>query len=335
MHLAKRYAPKAAIFANGSLHNVEQAVAALDDGADIITIGRGALANPDLTKRLSERRTSCSSSSLRRLIACLPTARPRSISGRTFHMRRSFIGDMARHDIEASAASLRRPLLVMHAPLDAVVGIDHASRLFLAAKHPKSFISPDQADHLLTRCEDADCAAEMIAAWASRYLPPIIADLPQVEAVAGVSAVETRNGLLQLEIRSGKHRLIADEPTSVGGLGSGLSPYEFVSARLAACTAMTMRLYAERKGLPLDRAHVVVEHEKQPGMTPPDCFNRTITLDGPLDEEQRQKLLSIADRCPVDRTLVRGSDVVTHLAARRPEAQTASMDADTSLGTSE
>jgi pimeloyl-ACP methyl ester carboxylesterase len=153
------------------------------------------------------------------------------LGARAFHMRRSFIEDMARHDIEASAASLRRPLLVMHAPLDAVVGIDHASRLFLAAKHPKSFISLDRADHLITRREDADYAAEMIAAWASRYLPPIIADLPQVEAAEGVSAVETRKGLLQLEIRSGKHRLIADEPTSVGGLGSGLSPYELRGAR--------------------------------------------------------------------------------------------------------
>jgi uncharacterized OsmC-like protein/pimeloyl-ACP methyl ester carboxylesterase len=242
------------------------------------------------------------------------------LGARPFHIRRSFIDDIARHNIEESVASLRRPLLVMHAPLDAVVGIDHASRLFLAASHPKSFISLDRADHLLTRREDADYAAEMIATWASRYLPPIIADLPQVEPAEGVSAVETGNGLLQLEIRSGKHRLIADEPASVGGLGSGLSPYELISAGLAACTAMTMRLYAERKGIPLARAHVVVEHEKQPGGTPPDRFNRTITLDGPLDEEQRQKLLSIADRCPVDLTLVRGSDVQTLLAGGAADA---------------
>jgi putative redox protein len=256
------------------------------------------------------------------------------LGGRPFHVGRSFIEDLAGHDIEASAASLHRPLLVMHAPIDAVVGIDHASRLFLAAKHPKSFISLDRADHLLTRREDADYAAAMIAAWASRYLPPIIADLPQVEAAKGVSAVETRSGLLQPEIRSGEHRLIADEPISVGGLDSGLSPYELLSAGLAACTAMTMRLYAERKGLPLHRAHVIVEHEKQPGTTPPDRFSRTITLDGPLNGEQRQRLLSIADRCPVDLTLVRGSDVVTQLAARRTEKETASMDVHTSMETS-
>jgi putative redox protein len=233
--------------------------------------------------------------------------------GRPFHMRRSFVDDMAGHDIEASAASLRRPLLVMHAPRDAVVGIDHASRLFLAAKHPKSFISLDEADHLLSRREDADYAAAMIAAWASRYLPPAIPALPQVDPDRGGSAAETGAGPLQLEIRSGKHRLIADEPASVGGMDSGMSPYEFVSAGLAACTAMTLRLYAKRKGIPLDRAHVAVKHEKRHGDMPPDLFNRTITLYGPLDHEQRQKLLSIADRCPVDLTLVRGSDVQTQL----------------------
>lgn len=233
---------------------------------------------------------------------------------RPFRMRRAFVDDMVRHDIEAILASLGRPLLVMHAPLDAVVGIDHASRLFQAAKHPKSFISLDGADHLLTHREDADYAAEMIAAWASRYLPQIVADLPQVQPAEGISAVETKNGLFQVQISSGKHRLLADEPASVGGLGSGLSPYELVSAGLAACTLMTMRLYAERKGFPLHRAHVVVKHGKQPDMTPSDRFSRTITLDGPLDEEQRQKLLSIAERCPVDLTLVRGSDVQTRLA---------------------
>lgn len=155
----------------------------------------------------------------------------------------------------------------------------------------------------------------MIAAWASRYLPPITADVPHVER-EGVSAVETKKGLLQIEIRTGRHRLIADEPASVEGLGSGLSLYELVSAVLAACMLMTVRLYAERKGLPLDRAHVVVEHEKQAGATPPDRFNRTTTLDGPLDEEQRQKLLSIAERCAVDLTLVRGASLTGVRCAR-------------------
>jgi putative redox protein len=154
----------------------------------------------------------------------------------------------------------------------------------------------------------------MIAAWATRYLPPLVADLPQMEGARGVSASETRAAKLQVEIESGSHRLLADEPVSVGGLGSGMSPYELVAAGLAACTVMTMRLYADRNGFPLERAHAVVEHRKMPGMEPADRFTRTITLDGPLDESQREKILAIGDRCPVDLTLTRGSDVYTRLA---------------------
>jgi putative redox protein len=236
------------------------------------------------------------------------------IAGRRFTIRRSFLDDIGQHDIETRVAALRRAFLVLHGPTDSVVGIEHASRLFLAARHPKSFVSLDQADHLLTRAEDANYAAGMIAAWAGRYLPPLVADLPQMEAAHGVSASETRAGKLQVEIRSGEHRLLADEPASVGGLGSGLSPYELVAAGLAACTVMTMRLYANRKGLPLERAHAVVEHRKVPGMEPADCFTRTITLDGPLDENQREAILAIGERCPVDLSLMRGSDVQTRLA---------------------
>jgi putative redox protein len=204
-------------------------------------------------------------------------------------------------------------LLVLHAPLDTIVGIEHASRIFLAARHPKSFVSLDRADHLLTEVDDANYAATMIAAWASRYLPPLIADVPQIETAQGVAASETGAGKLQVEIHSGEHRLLADEPASVGGLGSGLSPYELVSAGLAACTVMTMRLYANRMGFPLERAHAVVEHMKSNGMEPADQFLRTITLDGPLDDHQREKILAIGDRCPVDLTLMRGSDIQTRL----------------------
>lgn len=237
-----------------------------------------------------------------------------NIAGRPFSIRRSLLADFKEHDIEAHVASLRRPLLVLHAPLDSVVGIEHASRLFLAARHPKSFVSLDQADHLLTKVDDANYAASIISAWASRYLPPLVADLPQMEVAQGVSASETGAGKLQVEIRSGDHQFFADEPVSVGGLGSGLSPYELVAAGLAACTVMTMRLYANLKEFPLKRAHVVVGHLKMPSMEPADRFTRTITLDGPLDDMQREKILAIGDRCPVDLTLMRGSDVQTRLA---------------------
>lgn len=237
------------------------------------------------------------------------------IAGRPFHIRRSFIDAIEKIDIEKSIASLRRPMLIMHSPLDQVVGIDHASRIFVASSHPKSFISLDKADHFLTDTSDANYAAAMVAAWATRFLPTLSVDLPQVEVANGVIATETLAGKFQLAVRSGDHTLLADEPASVGGLGSGLSPYELVSAGLAACTVMTMRLYANRKGFPLERASTTVEHKKVAGMMPSDRFTRTIVLDGPLDEDQRAKILEIADRCPVDLTLVRGSDVQTELSS--------------------
>lgn len=235
------------------------------------------------------------------------------IAGRPFLIRRSFIDAVEEVDVEKAVAALRRPLLVLHSPIDQVVGIEHASRIFVAARHPKSFVSLDAADHLLADAVDANFAAAMVATWANRYLPPLVADLPQVEAADGVEAIETLAGKFQLRVRSGRHTIFSDEPASVGGLGSGLSPYELVSAGLAACTVMTMRLYANRKGFPLERASTRVEHKKVADMVPPDRFTRTIVLEGPLDEEQRARILEIADRCPVDLTLIRGSDVQTDL----------------------
>jgi len=236
------------------------------------------------------------------------------LAGRPFVVTRRFIEETGTHNVEANAAALRRPLLVMHAPRDEVVGIEHASRIFLAAKHPKSFISLDTADHLLARTDDANYAAQLIGAWVTRYLPALIEEIPQAAKAEGVTATETGSGTLQVAIERGEHKIIADEPVSVGGLGSGMSPYELVSAGLAACTVMTMRLYANRKALPLEQARVTVDHSKVAGMMPADRFTRTIALDGPLDAAQRASLLAIAERCPVDLTLVRGSDVQTRLA---------------------
>ena len=247
------------------------------------------------------------------------------IAGRSFLIRSSFLEAVKAIDIETAIAALRRPVLVMHSPLDQVVGIDHASRIFVASWHPKSFISLDTADHLLTDVADANYAAAMVAVWASRYLPPLAADLPQVENAKGVVATETLGGTFQLEVCSGEHSFFADEPVSVGGLGTGLSPYELVSAGLAACTVMTMRLYANRKGFPLERASTSVEHEKVPDMMPPDRFTRTIVLDGPLSEDQRARILAIADRCPVDLSLIRGSDVQTELVSNSQAAHSAEL----------
>lgn len=245
------------------------------------------------------------------------------IAGRPFLIRRGFLEAVEGIDVEKAIASLRRPVLVMHSPLDQVVGIDHASRIFVASRHPKSFISLDNADHLLTDVADANYAAAMVAVWASRFLPPLSADLPQVEVAEGVVSTETLAGTFQLKVRSGEHTLFADEPASVGGLGTGLSPYELVSAGLAACTVMTMRLYANRKGFPLERASTTVQHEKVPDMMPPDRFTRTIVLDGPLSDDQRARILAIADRCPVDLSLIRGSDVQTELLSASQAADPA------------
>ncbi|MGH6978978.1 MAG: bifunctional alpha/beta hydrolase/OsmC family protein, partial [Brevundimonas sp.] len=235
------------------------------------------------------------------------------LADRPFIIRKSFIQGLRDHDLAHRIGRLRRPLLVLHAPLDATVGIDNASAIFEAARHPKSFISLDDADHLLSRRADADYAAGVIAAWAARYLPKLVEDLERPEETEGVTAVETGAGRFQLAMQSGAHRFLADEPVSVGGLGSGLSPYDLIAAGLAACTTMTMRLYADRKGLPLTRAKTTVIHVKRPKETPADLFERTIWLEGALDGEQRERLLAIADRCPVDLTLIRGSDVQTSL----------------------
>lgn len=204
------------------------------------------------------------------------------LDGRPFVIRRSFINDVREQALLVHVRTLRRPLLILHAPGDRIVGIENASKIFQSARHPKSFVSLDDADHLLTRRQDADYAATVIAAWASRYLSPIKDDLVNISDEKGVTALETGNGAFQLAMQAGKNRFLADEPTSVGGLDSGPSPYELVSAGLAACTVMTMRMYAQKKGFPLERAGVAVKHSMRPGETPADQFERMVTLEGPL-----------------------------------------------------
>jgi len=243
------------------------------------------------------------------------------LAERPFTIEKQFLDDISNHDIEASVAKLKKPLLVLHAPTDAQVGIENATRIFSAAKHPKSFVSLDTADHLLTNKSDAAYAASVISSWAQRYLNLCgpLADGVLEEAM-GVDIRETGQGKFQAMVAAGPHRFIADEPTTVGGLGSGPSPYEFLAAALGTCTSMTIRMYAERKGLPLDRVSVNVEHERRHGQSaseagekepPIDHFTRNIRLEGPLDEAQRQRVLEIADRCPVHRTLERGATVTT------------------------
>jgi putative redox protein len=233
-----------------------------------------------------------------------------TLGGRPFTIGKAFVDDLARHDQAERIAALGRPLLILHSPVDQVVGIENATRIYGAARHPKSFVSLDGADHLLTRQPDAEFAARVIAAWASRYLPKASAlELPGSER--RVVAQPTGEGRFQtrIEVRGGA--IYADEPVEVGGLDTGPTPYELLCAALAACTAMTMRLYAEGKKWELPPLRVKVAHAALPQQPPRDRFTREILFDGPLDAERRARLLEIADRCPVHRTLERSSEVVT------------------------
>ena len=235
------------------------------------------------------------------------------LAGRSFRIRREFLDDIAEHKLTAAIAALRRALIVFHSPRDTIVGIDNASRIFLAAKHPKSFISLDGADHLLTRRADARYVGAVLAAWASRYLPARSADRRNPDGPRDTVLVsETRAGKFQQEITIGPHRLLADEPTAAGGDDSGPSPYDLLTAALGACTAMTLRLYADLKQLPLERVRVNLRHEKIHASDCGECetkdgridrIERVIDLEGSLDAAARAKLLKMANKCPVHRTL--------------------------------
>jgi uncharacterized OsmC-like protein/alpha/beta superfamily hydrolase len=243
------------------------------------------------------------------------------LGGRPFTIRRSFVEDLGRHDLAARIGHLRRPLLILHAPRDDTVGIDNASGIFLAAKHPKSFVSLDDADHLLTRQDDARYAATVITAWASRYLPAATAAAAAPDD-GRVVVAETGAGKFQVDVRAGGQSFVADEPVAVGGLGFGPTPHQLVAAGLGACTAITLRMYADRKGWPVPRLRVAVTHERHRDATPANVFTREIDLGGVADPEQRDRLLEIAGRCPVHRTLEAGSTVVTRAApdaAVRPD----------------
>jgi uncharacterized OsmC-like protein/esterase/lipase len=243
-----------------------------------------------------------------------------ALAGRPFRITRAFIDDVAEQKLQDYIASLRKALLIFHSPTDAIVGIDNASHIFTAAKHPKSFVSLAGADHLLSKKSDAIYVANLIAAWAERYLD-VPASVAKAQSEAGVVVVrETGGGKFQQEIMSGPHRFLADEPVSVGGLDSGPGPYDLLLASLGACTSMTVRLYAERKALPLERVTVRLTHvkihaedcencESKTGMI--DRIDRTITFEGDLDVETRKRLLEIADKCPVHRTLKSENDIRT------------------------
>lgn len=236
------------------------------------------------------------------------------LAGRRFCVQKQFLEDIADNALAQRVAKLKKALIVFHAPGDDTVSIDNASEIFLAAKHPKSFVSLDDADHLLSRPTDAAYVADIVSAWADRYIAdPAAPRTVYPKAVEGTVVVEeTGFGKFQQAMAAGPHTLLADEPPSVGGDDTGPTPYDLLTAGLGACTSMTIRMYARHKNLPLDGVRVELAHDK---IHADDCehcetedgkidrIRRKITLRGDLDDAQRAKLLEIADRCPVHRTL--------------------------------
>lgn len=232
------------------------------------------------------------------------------LGGRSFNIHQHFLDDLERHPLPKSIGGLRKALLILHSPRDETVSIDEASKLFMAAKHPKSFLSLDKADHLLSSASDSRYAGRVLAAWAGNYLPAIEVSAA-LTANPGEVAVRTRQGFTT-EINAAGHPLIADEPEDLGGENRGPTPYDLLSAALASCTSMTLRMYADHKKLDLDAVTVRVRHKKIHARDCEDCetgnsrideLQRTIELEGSLSSEVRQRMLEIADKCPVHRTL--------------------------------
>jgi uncharacterized OsmC-like protein/alpha/beta superfamily hydrolase len=257
------------------------------------------------------------------------------LAGRPFTIRKQFLDDLQNHVVVERVATSKKALLVLHSPVDNTVGIDNAGEIFGAAKHPKSYVSLDGADHLLTKAGDAAFAASMIAGFANRYVVDQSGALDAPKASAPVVVAETAQGPFLNHVVVGQHRLLADEPTSIGGFNAGPAPYDFLGAALGACTSMTLRMYADRKKLPLDRIIVEVSHGKVHADDCLECaengavfsgiaegrtnminrFERVITLEGDdLTDADRDKLLAIADKCPVHRTLENASVIATRLA---------------------
>lgn len=237
--------------------------------------------------------------------------------GRPFRIKKQFLEDIESQKLERDIATMNKALLIFHSPIDAIVGIDNAASIFQAAKHPKSFVSLDDADHLLSRKKDAAYVADVIAAWAARYICSGGAAGTAASAVIAqpgtVVVSETGQGKFANAVSvGGRHSLLADEPADYGGTDTGPTPYDLVLAGLGACKTMTMRMYAERKGFPLDRARVTLRHAKIHAMDCAECETEDGRIDrieteieviGDMDAETRQKIADIAEKCPVHRTL--------------------------------
>ena len=248
-----------------------------------------------------------------------------NLGGRPFTLSQTFLQEIGRATVIDAAKRLRKPYLILHAPGDDVVGIANATDLFLAAKHPKSFVSLDRADHLLTGKSDSAFVIDVISGWSAQYTETIAPVRETEQQASKVIVRETgANGPYQNEVLIGGRKYFADEPKSYGGADTGPDPYAWVVAGLGACTSITMRMYANRKKWPVDRVSIRLEHEKKHAEDCVDCgpsdridvFSRYIEIEGDLDDDQRARMLEIADKCPVHKTLESGAKVETHLVTK-------------------
>lgn len=244
-----------------------------------------------------------------------------NLGGRDFKIKKQFVDDLETKSLPETAKNLRKPLLVMHSPQDATVGINNAEEIYVAAHHPKSFVSLDGADHLLSKKEDSVYVGDVIAGWAKRYLD---CDTPETNLKTKHQVVASLDSIdgFTTKLKIGNHYMTADEPTSFGGNDFGPSPYELVSAGLSACTVMTIQMYAKRKGWSIENVEVHTSYSKSHAQDCENCedstakidtFNREIRLIGNLDEKQRARVMQIADKCPVHKTLHSTTQIVTKL----------------------